>query len=254
MDFARQQTGPDPAHDRDRLRHSAPRAGHLCAGDRARRARRCEVIKKPLTATIIEEIKLPPPPPPPPPKKIEIPKAPPPPQQPYVPPPDIPAAGDSVGAGHRGRHADAPADAAGHCTAAAPGATAACAEATLVRNPTPSRRLSLPTCRREARRKNIEGTVHRANDDQREGQRNRGQDHRGLKQGIRSRRRERAVAMEVPTERRRVHRGYRGRVQVGVSARAASATRGADTGRRLGGRFFGAPPRGGAEPVAATPL
>lgn len=50
-----------------------------------------EVIKKPLTATIIEEIKLPPPPPPPPPKKVEIqPKAPPPPQQPYIPPPDIP--------------------------------------------------------------------------------------------------------------------------------------------------------------------
>src|SRR5436190_11621638 len=48
-----------------------------------------QVIKKPLTATIIEEIKLPPPPPPPPPKKIEIAKAPPP-EQPYVPPPDIP--------------------------------------------------------------------------------------------------------------------------------------------------------------------
>ncbi len=47
-----------------------------------------EVIKKPITATIIEEIKLPPPPPPPP-KKIEIPKATPPPQA-YVPPPDIP--------------------------------------------------------------------------------------------------------------------------------------------------------------------
>ena len=30
-----------------------------------------EVIKKPLSATIIEEIKAPPPPPPPPPKKIE---------------------------------------------------------------------------------------------------------------------------------------------------------------------------------------
>jgi len=54
----------------------------------ARRA--VEVIKKPLTATIIEEIKLPQPPPPPPPKKIEIPKAPPPPEQPYIPPPDIP--------------------------------------------------------------------------------------------------------------------------------------------------------------------
>ncbi|TMI04239.1 MAG: energy transducer TonB [Betaproteobacteria bacterium] len=51
--------------------------------------REVEVIKKPLTATIVEEIKAPPPPPPPP-KKIEIPKVPPPPQQPYVPPPDIP--------------------------------------------------------------------------------------------------------------------------------------------------------------------
>jgi len=48
-----------------------------------------EVIKKPLTATIVEEIKAPPPPPPPP-KKIEVPKTPPPPQV-YVPPPDIPA-------------------------------------------------------------------------------------------------------------------------------------------------------------------
>jgi periplasmic protein TonB len=46
-----------------------------------------EIIKKPLTATIVEEIKLPPPPPPPP-KKIEIPKTPPPPQV-YVPPPDV---------------------------------------------------------------------------------------------------------------------------------------------------------------------
>jgi protein TonB len=50
-----------------------------------------EVIKKPLTATIIEEIKLPPPPPPPPPPKriIEPPKVQAP-VQPYVPPPDIP--------------------------------------------------------------------------------------------------------------------------------------------------------------------
>ena len=47
-----------------------------------------EVIKKPLNATVIEEIK-PPPPPPPPPKKIEIPKVQAP-VQPYVPPPDIP--------------------------------------------------------------------------------------------------------------------------------------------------------------------
>ena len=47
-----------------------------------------EVIKKPVTATIIEEIKAPPPPPPPPKKIIEPPK--PQIQQPYVPPPDIP--------------------------------------------------------------------------------------------------------------------------------------------------------------------
>jgi protein TonB len=48
-----------------------------------------EVVKKPLTATIIEELKLPPPPPPPPKKIIETPKATPPPQT-YVPPPDVP--------------------------------------------------------------------------------------------------------------------------------------------------------------------
>jgi protein TonB len=50
-----------------------------------------EVIKKPITATIIEEIKAPPPPPPPPPPK-KIVEAPPPPSaqpQPYVPPPDV---------------------------------------------------------------------------------------------------------------------------------------------------------------------
>lgn len=51
-----------------------------------------EVIKKPLTATIIEEIKAPPPPPPPPPPKkiVEPPKLQPMIVQPYVPPPDIP--------------------------------------------------------------------------------------------------------------------------------------------------------------------
>jgi periplasmic protein TonB len=47
-----------------------------------------EVVKKPLTATIIEELKLPPPPPPPPKKVVEMPK--PQPVQTYVPPPDIP--------------------------------------------------------------------------------------------------------------------------------------------------------------------
>jgi len=50
-----------------------------------------EVVKKPLSATIIEELKLPPPPPPPPKKIVETPKI----QQPvetYVPPPDVPVA------------------------------------------------------------------------------------------------------------------------------------------------------------------
>jgi periplasmic protein TonB len=89
MDFARQQRDPT----RHLLGISIVILVHaiviyaLVTG-LARRA--VEVIKKPLTATIIEEIKLPPPPPPPPPKKIEIPKAPPPPEQPYIPPPDIP--------------------------------------------------------------------------------------------------------------------------------------------------------------------
>jgi periplasmic protein TonB len=48
-----------------------------------------EVIKKPLSATVVEEIKAPPPPPPPPKKIIETPKV----QTPvetYVPPPDVP--------------------------------------------------------------------------------------------------------------------------------------------------------------------
>jgi periplasmic protein TonB len=47
-----------------------------------------EVMKKPLTAKIIEEIKPPPPPPPPPKKLIEPPKIKE--IQPFVPPPDIP--------------------------------------------------------------------------------------------------------------------------------------------------------------------
>ena len=48
-----------------------------------------EVVKKPLTATIIEELKVPPPPPPPPKKVMEQPKIQPP-VQTYVPPPDVP--------------------------------------------------------------------------------------------------------------------------------------------------------------------
>ena len=56
-----------------------------------------QIIKKPLNATIIEEVKLPPPPPPPPPPKkiVEQPKV----QQPldtYVPPPDVPVAAPSA--------------------------------------------------------------------------------------------------------------------------------------------------------------
>ena len=54
-----------------------------------------EVIKKPLTATIIEELKAPPPPPPPPKKIVEMPKV----QVPvetYVPPPDIPVPSQST--------------------------------------------------------------------------------------------------------------------------------------------------------------
>jgi len=88
MDFARQQ--------RDPTRHLIGIAFvvlihaiviYALVTGLARKA--IEVIKKPLNATIVEEIKAPPPPPPPP-KKIEIQKLPPPPEQPYVPPPDIP--------------------------------------------------------------------------------------------------------------------------------------------------------------------
>jgi protein TonB len=50
-----------------------------------------EVVKKPLSATIIEELKLPPPPPPPPKRIVEAPKVAPP-VETYVPPPDIPVA------------------------------------------------------------------------------------------------------------------------------------------------------------------
>jgi protein TonB len=88
MDFARQQRDPT----RHLIGITAVVLVHglviyaLVTG-LARKA--VEVIKKPLTATIVEEIKAPPPPPPPPPKKIEVPKAPPPPEQPYVPPPDV---------------------------------------------------------------------------------------------------------------------------------------------------------------------
>jgi protein TonB len=87
MDFARQQ--------RDPTRHLIGIAFvvlihaiviYALVTGLARKA--IEVIKKPLSATIIEEIKAPPPPPPPPPPKkvVEPPKD----VTPYVPPPDVP--------------------------------------------------------------------------------------------------------------------------------------------------------------------
>jgi periplasmic protein TonB len=89
MDFARQQRNPT----RHVVGISVVILLHVLViyaliSGLARKA--VEVIKKPLTATIIEEVKLPPPPPPPPPRRvIEPPKAQPV-VQPYVPPPDIP--------------------------------------------------------------------------------------------------------------------------------------------------------------------
>ena len=49
-----------------------------------------QIVKKPLTATIIEEVKLPPPPPPPPKKIVDPPKAQQVPVETFVPPPDVP--------------------------------------------------------------------------------------------------------------------------------------------------------------------
>jgi len=53
-----------------------------------------QIVKKPLSATIIEEIKLPPPPPP---KKIELPRPPPPKVETFVPPPDVPVVSAPTG-------------------------------------------------------------------------------------------------------------------------------------------------------------
>jgi len=53
-----------------------------------------EVIKKPLSATIIEELKAPPPPPPPPKKIVEAPKQKP--METYVPPPDVPVVSNTA--------------------------------------------------------------------------------------------------------------------------------------------------------------
>jgi periplasmic protein TonB len=66
--------------------------GYALISGLARKA--VEVVKKPLDATIIQEVAVPPPPPPPPPPKVEkvrdVPKAPVPPPPAYVPPPDVP--------------------------------------------------------------------------------------------------------------------------------------------------------------------
>ena len=110
-----------------------------------------QVIKKPLNATIIEEVKPPPPPPPPPPpKKIEPPKVQAP-LQPYVPPPDIPppvaptAAGRSRRADRRRAHR-----ARGDRAAAAAGRGRACAACTAAEACAATRRVvpEVPTSRR----------------------------------------------------------------------------------------------------------
>jgi protein TonB len=89
MDFARQQRDPK----RHLVGLGAVVVFHLLViyGLMTGLAQKAiEVVKKPISATIVEEIKKPPPPPPPPPTKIEIPKAAAPPPPAYVPPPDIP--------------------------------------------------------------------------------------------------------------------------------------------------------------------
>jgi len=114
-----------------------------------------EIIKKPLTATIVEEIKAPPPPPPPPPKKIEIPKTPPP-EMPYVPPPDVPVqtvTQEPVIA------AVAPTPPPAPPVIAPPAPPAPPPRPAIVRNPTALNACG-PSMPGEAIRRNIEGTVH----------------------------------------------------------------------------------------------
>jgi len=157
MDFARQQ--------RDPTRHLVGIAAvilvhalviYALVTGLARKA--VEVIKKPLTATIVEEIKAPPPPPPPPPKKIEIPKAPPPPEQPYVPPPDVPppvVAQEPVIAAVAPTPPPAPPVIA---PPAPPAPPPPAPKPAIVRNPQPLNDCA-PSMPGEAQRKNIEGTV-----------------------------------------------------------------------------------------------
>jgi protein TonB len=114
-----------------------------------------EIIKKPLTATIVEEIKAPPPPPPPPPKRVEIPKTPPP-EQPYVPPPDVPVVStpqEPVIAAVTPTPPVAPPVIAPPVVAPPPPPKPA-----VVRNPNPINSCA-PQMPGEAMRKNLEGTV-----------------------------------------------------------------------------------------------
>jgi protein TonB len=155
MDFARQQRDPT----RHLIGITAVVLVHalvvyaLVTG-LARKA--IEVIKKPLTATIVEEIKAPPPPPPPPPKKIEVTKAPPPPEQPYVPPPDVPppvtAPEPVIAAVTPTPPPVAPVIAPPQPVVVAPPKPA------IVRNPNPINSCA-PAMPGEAMRKNIEGSV-----------------------------------------------------------------------------------------------
>jgi protein TonB len=86
MDFARQQRSP-ARHSIGFLVVVLLHAFVIYALVTGLARKAVQVIKKPLDASIIEELKLPPPPPPP--KKIDAPKPPPPPDT-YVPPPDVP--------------------------------------------------------------------------------------------------------------------------------------------------------------------
>ena len=203
-------------------------------------ARRVEVIKKPLTATIIEEIKLPPPPPPPPPpKKIETPKVQPPPEQPYVPPPDIPppvTPTEPVISAPTHRAADR---AARDRAAAAAGAAAA-AEA----GDSPGHVVPIdkddPIFPREAIRAGVEkGKVVARLHDRREGQRHRRQDRRApIRRACSTARSSDAlIAVEVQGRRREVRR--RGRGQLHARRTSSARTRAGETKRPpRGGRLF----------------
>jgi protein TonB len=111
-----------------------------------------EIMKKPLTAQIVEEIKLPPPPPPPPPKRRD---EPPPPPPEYVPPPDVPVAATPTGPTITAVVTTPP---AAPPVIAPPPPPPPPPRPALVRNPNPLNSCA-PSMPGEAIRKNIEGTV-----------------------------------------------------------------------------------------------